>query len=173
MPLVMAWLAPGFAEVPGKLELTVALAQIMFPYVFLICLAALLSGVLNSLDRFAAAAAAPVVLNGFPIASMWVLSPLVPTAGHALAWGVTAAGVLQLALLAAAVRRAGMRLRVPVPRLTPRMRVLMRRMGPGLVGAGVTQLNQTVDILIVSLLPAGAASLLYYSERGLTSFRWA
>jgi putative peptidoglycan lipid II flippase len=165
MPYLMAWLAPGFAEVPGKMELTVTLARIMFPYLFLICLAALLSGVLNGLDRFAAAAAAPVVLNGVSIASMSVLSPLVPTVGHALAWGVTAAGVLQLVLLGVAVRRAGMRLRVPVPRLTPRMRVLLRRMGPGLVGAGVTQLNQTVDIIIVSLLPAGAASLLYYAER--------
>lgn len=165
MPFVMAWLAPGFAEVPGKMELTVTLARIMFPYLFLICLAALLSGVLNGLDRFAAAAAAPVVLNGVSIASMSVLSPLVPTVGHALAWGVTVAGVLQLVLLGVAVRRAGMRLRVPVPRLTPRMRLLLRRMGPGLVGAGVTQLNQTVDIIIVSLLPSGAASLLYYAER--------
>ncbi|MGI4940482.1 MAG: murein biosynthesis integral membrane protein MurJ [Janthinobacterium lividum] len=165
MPFVMAWLAPGFAEVPGKTELTVTLARIMFPYLFLICLAALLSGVLNGLDRFAAAAAAPVVLNGVSIASMSVLSPLVPTVGHALAWGVTVAGVLQLVLLGVAVRRAGMRLRVPVPRLTPRMRLLLRRMGPGLVGAGVTQLNQTVDIIIVSLLPSGAASLLYYAER--------
>jgi len=165
MPWLMALLAPGFGEVPGKAALTVELARIMFPYLFLICLAALLSGVLNGLDRFAAAAAAPLVLNGVSIASMSVLSPLVPTVGHALAWGVTVAGVLQLALLAVAVRRAGMRLRLPVPRLTPRMRLLLRRMVPGLVGAGVTQLNQSVDLIIVSLLPAGTASLLYYAER--------
>ncbi len=165
MPQAMRLLAPGFADVPGKAALTVTLARIMFPYLFLICLAALLSGVLNGLDRFAAAAAAPMVLNGVSIASMWVLSPYVPTVGHALAWGVTVAGVLQLALLAWAVRRAGMRLRVPVPRMTPRMRVLLRRMVPGLVGAGVTQLNQSVDLIIVSLLPAGSASLLYYAER--------
>jgi len=165
MPLLMALLAPGFAEVPGKAALTVELARIMFPYLFLICLAALLSGVLNGLDRFAAAAAAPLILNGVSIASMSILSPWVPTVGHALAWGVTVAGVLQLALLAWAVRRAGMRLRVPVPRLTPRMRLLLRRMVPGLIGAGVTQLNQSVDLIIVSLLPAGSASLLYYAER--------
>ena len=165
MPWIMALLAPGFGDVPGKAALTVALARIMFPYLFLICLAALLSGVLNGLDRFAAAAAAPLVLNAVSIASLWVLAPLVPTEGHALAWGVTIAGVLQLGLLAVAVRRAGMRLRVPVPRLTPRMRLLLRRMVPGLVGAGVTQLNQSVDLVIVSLLPAGTASLLYYAER--------
>src|SRR5437764_3568928 len=58
MPQLMRLLAPGFMDIPGKAELTVALARITFPYVLLICLAALLSGVLNGLDRFAAAAAA-------------------------------------------------------------------------------------------------------------------
>ena len=165
MPQLMALLAPGFEAVPGKAELTVTLARITFPYLFLICLAALLSGVLNGLDRFAAAAAAPLVFNGVSIAAMLVLTPYVPTVGHSLAWGVTVSGVLQLALLAWAVRRAGMALHVPRPRMTPRMQVLLRRMGPGLVGAGVTQLNLAVDVVIVSLLPPGSASLLYYADR--------
>ena len=165
MPQLMHVLAPGFADVPGKQGLTVALARITFPYVFLICLAALLSGVLNGLDRFAAAAAAPLVFNGVSIAAMLLLTPYVPTVGHSLAWGVTVSGVLQLALLAWAVRRAGMALHIPRPRLTPRMRVLLRRMGPGLLGAGVTQLNLAVDVVIVSLLPPGSASLLYYADR--------
>lgn len=165
MPQLMALLAPGFEAVPGKAELTVALARITFPYLFLICLAALLSGVLNGLDRFAAAAAAPMVFNGVSIAAMLLLTPYVPTVGHSLAWGVTISGVLQLALLAWAVRRAGMTLRIPRPRMTPRMALLLRRMGPGLVGAGVTQLNLAVDVIIVSLLPPGSASLLYYADR--------
>ncbi len=80
---------------------------------------------------------------------------VVPTAGHALAWGVSASGVLQLALLVWAVRRAGMRLHLPRPRLTPEMRGLLRRMAPGLLGAGITQLNLSVDVIIGSLLPAG------------------
>ena len=165
MPQLMALLAPGFEAIPGKAELTVELARITFPYLFLICLAALLSGVLNGLDRFAAAAAAPLVFNGVSIAAMLLLTPFVPTVGHSLAWGVTVSGVLQLALLAWAVRRAGMALRIPRPRMTPRMAVLLRRMGPGLVGAGVTQLNLAVDVVIVSLLPPGSASLLYYADR--------
>jgi len=165
MPQMMGVLAPGFMAVPGKAELTVALARITFPYVLLICLTALLSGVLNGLDRFAAAAAAPLVFNGVSIAAMLLLTPYVPTAGHSLAWGVTLSGVLQLALLAWAVRRAGMVLHIPRPRLTPRMRVLLARMGPGLLGAGVTQLNLAVDVVIVSLLPPGSASLLYYADR--------
>jgi len=165
MPQLMALLAPGFEAIPGKAELTVALARITFPYLLLICLAALLSGVLNGLDRFAAAAAAPLVFNGVSIAAMLLLTPYVPTVGHSLAWGVTVSGVLQLALLGWAVRRAGMTLRIPRPRMTPRMVLLLRRMGPGLVGAGVTQLNLAVDVVIVSLLPPGSASLLYYADR--------
>ena len=96
---------------------------------------------------------------------MLLLTPYVPTVGHALSWGVTASGLLQLALLAWAVRRAGMTLHIPRPRLTPRVRLLLRRMGPGLLGAGVTQLNLAVDVVIVTLLPPGSASLLYYADR--------
>ncbi len=165
MPQMMHLLAPGFMNVPGKAELTVTLARITFPYVLLICLAAVLSGVLNGLDRFAAAAAAPMLFNATSMAAMVLLSPYLPTIGHALSWGVTVSGVLQLALLAWAVRRAGMTLHIPRPRLTPQMRKLLARMGPGLLGAGVTQLNLAVDVIIVSLLPAGSASLLYYADR--------
>ena len=165
MPQLMHLLAPGFMEVPGKGELTVTLARITFPYVLLICLAALLSGVLNGLDKFAAAAAAPLLFNGVSIAAMLLMTPYVPTVGHSLAWGVTISGVLQLALLAWAVRRAGMALHIPRPRMTPQMRHLLARMGPGLLGAGVTQLNLAVDVIIVSLLPPGSASLLYYADR--------
>ena len=71
----------------------------------------------------------------------------------------------QLGLLLWALRRAGMALSLPRPRLTPQMRVLLRRMLPGLVGAGVTQLNLAVDVIIASLLPAGTVSLLYYADR--------
>ena len=73
--------------------------------------------------------------------------------------------MIQLALLAWATRRAGMDLRIPRPRLTPAMRVLMRRMAPGLIGASAMQLNQAVDVIISSLLPPGAISLLYYADR--------
>ena len=82
-----------------------------------------------------------------------------------MAWGVSTAGVVQLALLVWATHRAGMPLRIPRPRLTPNMRVLLRRMVPGLVGASAMQLNQVVDVIIGSLLPPGAISLLYYADR--------
>ena len=165
MPQLMTVLAPGFEDVPGKFALTVDLARITFPYLVLICLAALLSGVLNGLDRFAAAAGAPVLYNVCSIAAMLLLTRYVPTVGHALAWGVSIAGVAQLALLVWATRRAGMPMAIPRPRLTPAMRVLLRRMGPGLIGASAMQLNQVVDVIVGSLLPPGAISLLYYADR--------
>ncbi len=165
MPQLMTVLAPGFLGVPGKFALAVELARITFPYMPLICLTALMSGVLNGLDRFAAAAAAPVVYNLTSIAFMLALLHLAPTAGHALAYGVSVSGMFQLALVAWAVRRSGMRIHLPRPRMTPRMRLLLRRMGPGLLGAGVTQLNLSVDVIIGSLLPAGTVSVLYYADR--------
>lgn len=165
MPQIMTVLAPGFRSVPDKFALAVTLARITFPYMPLICLTALMSGVLNGLDRFAAAAAAPVIFNLVSIGFMVGLVGVLPTPGHAMALGVSVSGVFQLALVAWAVRRAGMRLHLPRPRLTPRVRLLLRRMGPGLLGAGITQLNLSVDVIIGSLLPAGTVSVLYYADR--------
>ncbi len=165
MPQMMVVLAPGFASDPEKFALAVTLSRITFPYLILICLAALVSGVLNGLDRFTAASASYVLFNVISIACMLWLTPFVPTAGHALSWGVTASGVAQLGLLMWASARAGMAFALPRPRLTPQVRVLLRKMAPGLVGAGVTQLNLAVDVIIASLLPAGTVSLLYYADR--------
>ena len=161
MPGIIQVLAPGFAAIPEKFALAVSLTRITFPYLLLICLAALVSGVLNGMERYTAAAASYVLFNIISIACMLWLTPYTPTAGHALSWGITLSGVAQLGLLMWAARRAGMGLGVPRPRLTPRVRLLLKRMAPGLVGAGVTQLNLAVDVIIASLLPAGTVSLLY------------
>jgi putative peptidoglycan lipid II flippase len=158
-------IAAGFVDDPAKFELTVVLARLAFPYLLLICLAALLSGVLNAMNRFAAAAAAPLLYNAFAIGSMFALVPFLPSAGHALAIGVSLSGVAQLALLYWAVRRSGMKLHVPRPRMTPRMRLLLRRMAPGLVGAGITQLSLAVDTVIGTYLPAKSVSFMYYADR--------
>ena len=165
MPALMTVLAPGFSDDAGKFALTVTLSRITFPYLLLICVAALVSGVLNGLERFAASTASYVLFNVVSIAFMIWLTPFMPTAGHALAWGVTVSGVVQLALLFWAVSRAGMGLRLPRPRLTPQMRALLRRMAPGLVGSGVTQINFAVDVIVMSLLPAGSVALLNYADR--------
>ncbi|PPQ34316.1 murein biosynthesis integral membrane protein MurJ [Rhodopila globiformis] len=165
MPYLMLVLAPGFSATPAKFQLAVDLSRITFPYLVLICLAALVSGVLNGMEKFTAASASYVLFNIVSIACMLWMTPYVPTIGHALAWGVSLSGVAQLGLLLLALRRGGMTLSIPRPRLTPQMRLLMRRMAPGLVGAGVTQLNLAVDVIIASLLPAGTVSVLYFADR--------
>ena len=165
MPQLMGLYALGFTGDPAKFDLVVELGRITFPYMPLICLTALLSGVLNGLDRFAAAAAAPVLYNVISIAFLLTLPGIVPTVGHAAAWGVSVSGVAQIILLYWAVARAGMRLTLPRPRLTPQMRELFRRMAPGLLGSGVIQLNLAVDAFIAGLLPAGTVSVIYYADR--------
>jgi putative peptidoglycan lipid II flippase len=166
MPQVLMLLAPGFVDEPLRFGLAVEMTRITFPYLWLICLTALVSGVLNGLDRFAAAAAAPVLFNLMAMTALLALTPFVATPGHALAWGILASGAAQLALVWFAARRAGMALRlVSLPRATPEVRVVLRRMVPGVLGAGVTQLNLAIDIVIASLLPAGAVSYLYYADR--------
>lgn len=166
MPQVLFVLAPGFVGEAERFPLAVELTRITFPYLLFICLAALVSGVLNGMDRFGAAAAAPVLFNLLSMAALIGLTPFVATPGHALAWGVAASGVAQLVLLLVAARHAGMALNpLSRPRLTPAVRAVLRRMLPGVLGAGVTQLNLAIDIVIASLLPAGAVSFLYYADR--------
>jgi putative peptidoglycan lipid II flippase len=165
MPFVAGLIAPGFRADPAKFALVVTLSRISFPYMPLICLAALVSGALNGLHRFAAAAAAPVLFNLVTIAALLLLRGRVPTEGHALAIGITVSGVLQLLMLAVAAHRAGLDLTPRAPRLSPAIRALLRRMGPALLGAGVTQINLFVDTIIASLLPAGTVSVLYYADR--------
>jgi len=165
MPQIMGLLLIGARHDSAHLDLVVALARITFPYMPLICLTALLSGVLNGLDRFAAAAAAPVVYNLTSMAFMLGLSGLVPTTGHALAWGVSASGVFQLALVMWGTWHSGMALHLVRPRMSPEIRTLLRRMAPGLLAAGVTQLNLSLDVVIAGFLPAGTQSALYYANR--------
>lgn len=165
MPAIVSGLAPGFVTVDGKFDLAVSLSRITFPYLPLICLAALLVGILNALERFGIAAASYVLFNVGTIAALLGLTPFVATGGHALAWGVLAAGVLQLAVLWIACARVGAAPVPTLPTLTPRLRQLLRKMGPGVVGGGITQINLAVDVVIASLLPAGTVSVLYYADR--------
>lgn len=168
MPWLMAVLAPGFVGDPDKYGLAVDLTQIAFPYLTCMSLVALLSGVLNSMHRFWAAAAAPILLNVVLVAAITLALLLgyaqQPAAGYVLAVGVFAAGVAQLAMLWIAVRRAGMRLRFVRPRYTEGMRRLVQLGIPGLVSGGITQINIVVGTIIASL-QAGAVSYLYYADR--------
>ncbi len=165
MPWAMYAFAPGFAEDPVKFSLAVELARITFPYLLFISLVSQLSGVLNALGRFAAAAATPILLNLTLIVFLLAATPHLPTPGHALAWGVCAAGLAQFLWLIESCRRQGMSFRLPRPRLNPPIKRLLMRILPGAVGAGVVQINLAIGAALASLLPTGAISYLYYADR--------
>lgn len=168
MPWLMLLLAPGFVADPEKYDLAVLLTQIAFPYLLCMSLVALLSGVLNSMARFMAAAAAPILLNVVLILAIslaiWLGYHRQPGAGVILAIGVTVAGLAQLALLWIAVRRAGVSLRITRPRYTEGMKRLVSLGIPGVISGGITQINIVIGTIIASL-QAGAVSFLYYADR--------
>ena len=164
-PWIVHLVAPGFGGDPQRHELATLLVRIMLPFVLLAALAQLLAGMLNGLGRFAAAAALPIVFNLVVMAALGVLGPRLETPAHALAWGVAAAGAVQLAGLALACRRARC-LPAPVrPRITPALRRLLARAAPAMLGAGAAQATVLVDLAVASLLPAGSVSLLHYADR--------
>ena len=125
MPYIIAVIAPGFLNDPERGELAVELTRITFPYLPLISLAALLGGVLNAMDRFAPFAFAPVLFNVSLIMSLLV-SGHFETAGHAMAWGLLVAGILQFTFLITCARKAGMRLKLGAPKLNADMRKVFR-----------------------------------------------
>jgi putative peptidoglycan lipid II flippase len=164
MPQLVRLLAPGFAADPDRFALAVELTRITFPFLALITLVTLIAAVLNANERFAAAAAAPVLMNLAIVAGL-ALAFLFPTPGHAAAWAVTLSGALEYLLVTAAafaIRREPWLAR---PRLDPEMRRFFRILGPAVVGSAGVQIAMFADTVIASFLPAGAVSALYYADR--------
>ncbi|MCB1508716.1 MAG: murein biosynthesis integral membrane protein MurJ [Hyphomicrobiaceae bacterium] len=168
MPVLMLGLAPGFSEDPDKFDLAVLLTRICLPYLLFVSLLALVSGALNGLGRFAAAAFAPTLLNVvFIVALGWMLTtdmPGTPQAGIVLSIAVILGGIAQLVMVLLAIRKAGMPLFPTRPRWDGRMKRLVALGVPGLIAGGITQINIVVGTMIASL-QAGAVSLLYYADR--------
>ena len=164
MPWLMHLLAPGFAADPEKFAQAVELTRLTFPYLLFMALVALYGSILNARYRFAAFAGAPILLNVFFIAALAVVIPWIGQPGAVLAWTVTLAGIGQFLVLVWAARRAGVRLALPRPRLSPGVRRTLRLMGPGVVSAGALQINILIGTVIASLQP-GAVSYLYYADR--------
>jgi len=163
-PYVVGLLAPGLSEDPERYQLAVALTRITFPALLLVSIQTMIAGELNANGRFAAAAGAPVLLNVCMIIAL-LSAAWFPNAGYAAAWGVLAAGVVQVILVAvdAELHHFGLRLRMP--RLDLPTRKFLKALGPAIIGAGGVQLALFADTLIASFLPAGALSALYYADR--------
>jgi putative peptidoglycan lipid II flippase len=163
-PAVIDLLAPGFGKDPARFSLAVDLTRITFPYLLLISLVTLYSGILNALDRFVTAAAAPILLN-LSIMMTLALAAFFPTAGHAAAWGVLIAGILEFLLVAGDVGRRGALPRFCWPKFDTDVKTFLKRFGPATVGSAETQIALFADTIIASFLVAGSLSALYYADR--------
>ncbi len=163
MPWLVYGLASGFAG-QEQFDLSVDFGRIAFPYILFISLAALLSGVLNATGRFAAAAAAPVLLNILLVASMALAAATGANVANALVWMIPVAGIAQLALVWVAAKRAGFSLRITRPRWTPDMALLVKTAIPAALAGGVIQINLLVGQQVASYFDH-AVGWLYAADR--------
>jgi len=165
MPVFLWLIVSDYAATPGKFELAVELTRYTFPYLIFISLVALLSGVLNSLTRFAVAAFAPALLNIALIVALLVSPGGGPETVRAMAIAVLMGGIFQFALCWFAVRQAGIRLHFGRPRLTPAVRELIILIVPATLAAGVYQISQLFYTFFSSRLGEGALTNLGYADR--------
>lgn len=163
MPQFVALLAPGLDDRPEKFELAVVMTRITFPYLLCMTLVTLHQGTLNANGRFAAPAFAPNLLNLSVMAALTV-AYLFPNAGVAASWGVTISGVLQLALLMADARYAGVLEGFARPRWE-RVREFFLMLGPAVIGSASGQIAIFADTIIASMLPDGGLSAIAYADR--------
>jgi putative peptidoglycan lipid II flippase len=164
MPSIMGVIAIGFKSDMEKFRLAVDFGYLTFPYIFFIALASLCAGVLNSLNRFFAATAAPIILNLFAILAVVFYGTHVIEAGYALSLSISLAGVVQFLWVFRACWRAKVPVRLTRIHMTPKLKLLLKRMLPGIAGGGVYQFNLLVSDMIASFVPM-AISYLSYADR--------
>ena len=163
MPALVWATASGFSQ-DARFDLTVQYSRIVFPYIFLVSLAALLSGVLNAKGHFAMAAAAPIVLNILIILALGLAWFSAQSAITYLVWSVPLAGFVQLILLWSMVKKSGINIKLARPRLSPDMGHLLKVAIPAALANGVVQINLLVGQIVASFFP-GAVSWLYGADR--------
>jgi putative peptidoglycan lipid II flippase len=164
-PQIVPLMFPGFRGEPSKLELTVFLNRLMFPYIFFVSLVALCMGILNTVRHFFTPAISTVFLNISMISCALFLHDRFRVPITSLAVGVLVGGVLQLLLQLPVLYRKGFPIRPRLDLHHPAVRRIALLMGPSIFGVGVYYLNITVGNILASLLPQGSVSYLYYAQR--------
>jgi len=164
-PLLVRIIGWGYSDVEGKWELTTALTRIMFPYMFLVCMAALAMAILNSFRRFFVPAFTPVLLNLAIISVALLFAKKAEEPAYVFAIGVVIGGALQLGFQIPFLWRNGMRFKFGLSFTHPLVRKVAKLMIPGIFGAGVIQINFAISRMIATLLEEGSVSSLYYASR--------
>jgi len=164
MPQLIFLIAPGFYKDPEKLKLAVELSRITFPFLFFVCLASFFGAILNSYNKFAAAAAAPIILNIILIGSLFFSQWVNLSDVLVLSYAVSIAGFLQLIVLFFFVRKNFKPILNIKIKIDEKIKFFFLKLIPSIFSSGVTQINILIGTIIASF-QAGAVSYLYYADR--------
>jgi len=164
-PVLVKLISIGFKDIAGKWDLTISLTRFMFPYIFLISLAALAMAILNSFHKFFIPAFTPVLFNLSIITIASLFAGRAKEPSYVFAAGVVVGGVFQLAFQLPFLRRQGMRFKPILSFTHPGVRKVGKLIIPGIFGAGLYQINYAISRMIASLLEEGSVSSLYYAAR--------
>jgi len=164
MPAFVSIIAPGFIDDFEKMELAINLTRITFPFLFFISLASFFSAILNSHNKFAAASAAPIILNVILIGILFFSKSLGDHLVYYLSYGVSLAGILQLIFLYKFVKKFySLKFNFKI-KIDNKIKIFFKKLLPSIFSSGVTQINILVGTIIASF-QASAVSYLYYADR--------
>ena len=163
-PYVVFLIAPGFLEDTQKFNLAVEFTRITFPFLLFVSISSFFSGILNSNNKFAAAAAAPIILNIILILSILISYFLDLNIARQLSYGVSLAGVIQLLFLIFFTKRYYKPSIEFKTRVNSKVKFFFKKLLPSILSSGVTQINILVGTIIASF-EASAVSYLYYADR--------
>jgi putative peptidoglycan lipid II flippase len=161
-PQIIDIIAPGFSTTPQRQEIAILFTRITFPYILFISICAFFTGILNSINKFAFAAFAPIILNLVMIFSLFFFQE---NPAEKLSYAVFIAGVIQVVFLYFYVLKTGYHFKIKKPKLTPSVKKILKLMLPAAIGAGIMQINILIDMVLASFLPSGSLSYLYYADR--------
>ena len=164
MPQLIFLIAPGFYKDPEKLNLAIYLSRITFPFLFFICLASFFSAILNSYNKFAAAAAAPIILNIVLIGALFFSQWINISDVTLLSYAVSLAGFLQFLILIFFVKKNFKPILTTKIKIDEKIKFFFKKLLPSIFSSGVTQINILVGTIVASF-QAGAISYLYYADR--------
>lgn len=164
-PWLVRIIAPGFEKIPGKLELTAELTALMFPFLLLVALAALIMSILNSLDRFGIPALASTMFNIGVISAALILCPYMEMPIFGIAIGVLLGGLGQILIQLPSLRKTGFRFKFRPEFKNEGLRKVGKLITPMIGGLAAGRVNIFVNTLVASLLASGSVSYLTYAFR--------
>ena len=164
MPTFVSLIAPGFVKDSNRIDLAIQLTRITFPFLMFVSLASFFSAILNSHNKFAAASAAPIILNLVLIGILLFGKYLNDELVYYLSYGVSIAGFLQLIFLYKFVKKFYVIKLNFKFRINSKVKFFFKKLLPSIFSSGVTQINILVGTIIASF-QASAVSYLYYADR--------